>query len=353
MGSTGGAGRFDWLFEEPTDPDLPTRNPHAGNETSHAPDVPEFCLVAATAAVVRLDERLTMAPPDVRSGWLERMLVREAAASARLEGWIVDADRLELLARGAAVGAPDAHEAQALRLLAFVRAAARRSPRQMFTARRLAALASVRDGVGMRRAAAWLGLVPDGSAGGMEALQSFFSGFTVGNVGGHVALRHSAAMLARWHASDAGTLFGGAFGRMIATALSARVGLTATPLPLLSLGFLGQAHSYRPWAPDWESRCLSGFERGAIRGLELAGALARRRADLIEALADRRRERHLPAAVSALVANGGVTASDLGTAAGITPRAAAMLIDLLVERGLIRDVTGRASFRVFALTGLP
>lgn len=42
-------------------------------------------VAAATAALVRLDERLARSPPALRAGWQARMVLEDAAAAVRLD----------------------------------------------------------------------------------------------------------------------------------------------------------------------------------------------------------------------------------------------------------------------------
>ncbi|MGA1861040.1 hypothetical protein VH569_34075 [Azospirillum sp. 11R-A] len=47
-------------------------------------------IAAASAAIARLDERIARSPEHLRRGWLERWHCVTAAASARLDGFLVD-----------------------------------------------------------------------------------------------------------------------------------------------------------------------------------------------------------------------------------------------------------------------
>src|SRR4051812_32395460 len=101
-------------------------------------------LAAASAALARLDDRLAGSPAAVLEGWPVRAFIHEAAASARLNGDIVDADDLRLADAGALDRPPDPELGQALLVLQMIRSAARRHPRQMFTPLRLISLTRLR-----------------------------------------------------------------------------------------------------------------------------------------------------------------------------------------------------------------
>ena len=101
-------------------------------------------LADAAATLARLDARLSSAPACVTEGWLARALIGEAVASARLNGDIADAADLARLDADAIDRIPDPALGQAAVILAMLRQAASRSPRQLFTPRRLAAAVRLR-----------------------------------------------------------------------------------------------------------------------------------------------------------------------------------------------------------------
>src|SRR5689334_10458012 len=101
-------------------------------------------LADAAATLARLDERLSSAPACVTEGWLTCALIGEAVASARLNGDIADAADLARLDADAIDRIPDPALGQAAVILAMLRQAASRSPRQLFTPRRLAATIRLR-----------------------------------------------------------------------------------------------------------------------------------------------------------------------------------------------------------------
>lgn len=345
--------RFDWLFEDDRPDDvaetvsietMPSPSSSYG-ETSEK----TLLLASATAAFARLDERLKIATEEIRAGWLARMIVEEAVGSARLEGWIVDVDRLWLLAMDAAVGAPDIHEAQALHVLSLIRSAMRRSPRQMFTARRIATLARVRDDGGRLAVAPWVDIMPNGGAPALAALQEFFTEMASLRRTRKAPMELAACMLARWHVCGAGEMMGGVVGRVLAASVLARTELCGRLLPCLSVGFLGRRWSYRPDSKEWPIYFFTAAEQGAARGISIAASLARAREDLFSAVADRRQDRHLQRAVRTLIAYPRLSVRRLAEIIGITPRAALSLLSDLESKGLVREVTRRGSFRIFRL----
>lgn len=352
-----GTGRFDWLFEEP-EADAPSDRELSIDGQRHAAALPTeldaslTALTGATALLARLDERLNGLPDFIRDGWIARMLLEEAAASARLEGWIVDVERLLLLSLHAAVGAPDPHEAQALHLLDMLRAVSRRSPRQLFTARRISALAFARERNRTLGPVEWVEMLPDKGRSSVEALRDYFDGFSWSSYGRQPAVGASADMLARWHRCGTGAAVGGAAGRAMANAALVRLGLCGRLLPCISIGFLGEAWSYRPGKSDWPYHFSAAAERGARRGLELAARLQNRHEALTRHFRTRRQERHLGAAVAHLIAMPAVAARGLAGSIGITQRSALSLLMDLADAGLLRDLTRRGSYRVFGLTGL-
>ena len=98
---------------------------------------------------------------------------------------------------------------------------------------------------------------------------------------------------------------------------------------------------------DWMAQFLDCVTAAALTGLrELARLLEaeRKRRDIGVTARSR-----LPDAVDAVLRAPVVTAESLAKALRVTPRAALGLLQQLMAAGLVREVTGRASWRAFAL----
>jgi Fic family protein len=94
---------------------------------------------------------------------------------------------------------------------------------------------------------------------------------------------------------------------------------------------------------------LTYVAEAARAGLRTLAALrdAAEAATALAATEDRRSK--LPAALALLLQTPAVTAASLARALAITPQAALRLLERLRRAGLVHEVSGRKSFRVFAL----
>lgn len=102
-------------------------------------------------------------------------------------------------------------------------------------------------------------------------------------------------------------------------------------------------------APGWDGVFVAMVGEAAIAGLRELDRLkdaAGKGAALVAGL-DRRAR--LPAALEAVLRSPAVTARGLAQALRITPQAALRLLTELGEAGIVRETTGRKSFRAFAV----
>lgn len=314
-------------------------------------DLPLLC--DATAMLARLDERLAIAPPAVADGWRAQALIHEAAASARLNGDIADAQDILLLDADTLDRAPDPALGRAILILQILRSAARRSPRQMFTPLRLIALTRLR----LQRSAqlvtelpAWL---QNRFAEPEEMRQSLEQALRPERTARWRALPPlvaAADIIVSWHESLAADRIGAAAGRVLAAAWPARAGLTAGLLLLPSVGFLGHAGEYRPdQGRRWVRAFVAACRRAAAWGLGLQRRLAAAHARLHAASMPRRSTSRLPALADLLVASPALSAARAAERLGMTTHGARLLLDALHEQGLVVEVSGRSAYRLFAV----
>jgi hypothetical protein len=312
-------------------------------------------LVAASAGLARLDEALRRSSDAVRAGWQARALIDEAAASARLDDTLVAAEDLLLFDVDALDRVADPELGGAHRTLGLLRAASRRSPRHLFTPKRLMALARLR----LRSEpvpAAPTGL-PPWLAGRLakpedirHTLGRVLSRERVSAWRRQPALLAAADLLARWHDTGAADGIGAAAGRVLAAAWPARCGLTHGLVLMPADGFRGHAGTYRPGCgPGWPGAFLAAAERAAAAGLARLGALTALEQRLAVVAAGHRTNSRLAALGRLLLARPAVGTRDAVTDLGLSPDGARRLIDTLVDTGLVRELSGRGSFRVFAL----
>ena len=309
-------------------------------------------LAAASAALARLDDRLAGSAPAMVEGWRARAFINEAAASARLNGDFADADELRLADAGTLDRPPDPELAQALLVLQMIRSAGRRHPRQMFTPLRLISLTRLRLNRSDpdHRLPVWLQdrLSEPGEI--RASLGKALDPVAVERWKTEAPLMAAADIIHRWHDARAAERVGAAAGRVLASAWPARSGATNGLVLMPSVGFLGHASEYRP---DRGRRWTGAFLRASLRsaewGLRLHTDLVLVRRRLLESAGGRRATSRLPALIDRLVAVPSLSAAQTAVTLGMTDRASRSLLEDLHAGGMIREVSGRGSFRVYAV----
>lgn len=129
----------------------------------------------------------------------------------------------------------------------------------------------------------------------------------------------------------------------LADALLARALGWERPVPLLA-AHLPRA-AFRLRGADWRAACVAAWGRGAVAAVDLHADLARR-AEALRAAPLRRPGKDSAAIIAALLTEDAL-AAQAGAAA--SDRAARRLFDRLTALGLVRELTGRASFRLYGL----
>jgi Fic family protein len=93
---------------------------------------------------------------------------------------------------------------------------------------------------------------------------------------------------------------------------------------------------------------MRAYARAAQETYALAGELSRRAETLLRA-APKLRAKKATRVVDLLLADDCVSASRAAKTAGLSDRAARRLFDRLSELGAVRELTGRANFRLYGL----
>jgi hypothetical protein len=158
----------------------------------------------------------------------------------------------------------------------------------------------------------------------------------------HVRAAAPAPIAAAAAATAVAAMFPGAAPLALAVAdlvLATRLGWRA-PVPLLAL------EAARPGGGAWTADCCAAYARAAARACDLHAELARAAARL-EAVASKLRAKGAGAAISALLDDDAV--SGAAEIAGMSERGLRRLFDRLVELGAVRELTGRATFRLYGL----
>jgi hypothetical protein len=160
----------------------------------------------------------------------------------------------------------------------------------------------------------------------------------------------AAALLAGWHRTGASDAVGAPLGRLLAAQWLCRVGATADPVWLPSLGFLGFAAEYRPWDADgWPRYLCQAAERAARAGLLELDRLERARDRLGAAAPARRSTSQAPVLLDLLTSRPAVSSGMAAARLGVSPQAAIGMLGRLAQERLVREITGRGSFRLFCL----
>jgi len=166
-------------------------------------------------------------------------------------------------------------------------------------------------------------------------------------------LHAAAEIIATWHKSRAAERIGAAAGRALAMAWVYRAGLTSSYCLLPSIGFLGAASEYRPdLVVSWPEIFVRACGRAAEWGFKLHTHLTLAQRRLNEAAPRRRSTSHMAALIDLLVRTPAVSAVAASRSIGITPHAVRAMLNSLEDRRLVREVTGRGSFRLYAAASL-
>jgi hypothetical protein len=132
-----------------------------------------------------------------------------------------------------------------------------------------------------------------------------------------------------------------------------RAGLTSSYSFLPSVGFLGAASEYRPdFAVSWPEKFLTACGRAAEWGFKLHSHLTLAHSRLQDAAPQRRSTSHMAALIDLLISTPAVSASAVSRSLDIKPYAARTMLHALEDRGLVREMTGRGSFRLYAAASL-
>ena len=231
----------------------------------------------------------------------------------------------------------------------------RRNPKNLFQARHLMALARLRLRTGP--AATESGLPPwlrerlQEPETTRAAIEDALDPCAVKQWRHLPALAGCAGVIARWHDSGAAATIGGAGGRALAMAWAPRARLNSGYWLLPSIGFLGRAYDYRPdLSSGWTVRFLEACREAASWGLKLEGHLRATHRRLHEAAPCERSSSRMRDLVDLVISRPLVSAKEVGLALTVTPHSGRAMLSQLEQHGLVREATGRASFRVYAAT---
>ncbi|MFZ3180644.1 MAG: DUF1403 family protein [Methylocystis silviterrae] len=128
----------------------------------------------------------------------------------------------------------------------------------------------------------------------------------------------------------------------------------AAPLPLLATTIThpsmrtATGRRPRPSDPDWSSSVACAAARAAQEAYALAAELSRR-SNILLSVAPKLRAKKALRVVELLLADDCVSPARAAKAAGLSDRAARRLFDRLIALGAVRELYGRANFRLYGL----
>jgi len=280
-------------------------------------------LYFAGAALSALDSVAKSGPPWA-GGWRRRLALKSAAAVAAN---LLNRREDEAALRDAvALAKPGQDPGPAGKVYAAFRALA--GPGDLFRPERLAAAADLQaplDGkragelaAALREAAVRSRPAPLVAAAAAEAV---------------IAFRADAEPLALWAADAA-----------LAKALGWPISIPLVAGELLRRS--NEARRPRPGEAGWSKLVALSYARASLGALDLAQDFARRAARLADA-APKLRAKGKTGAIEALLADDAISAT--APIAGLSDRARRRLFERLVALGAARELTGRATFRLYGL----
>lgn len=302
------------------------------DRTDLAPDALEAAFLAG-ASLAALDFVVRTEAPWLGS-WSARLALRAAAASARLLGRGED----EAALRDAfALRRPGDDPGPAGRLLAAWRRAAGRRPDLVFERDLVEKIAF---DLGLPRGGPVMDIVEDAASLAKSEKPSIFVAVETA--------AHTFRMLAQGHGREAEIL-----AHLLADAVLACRLRWPVFVPLLAgVAFDSEfrrgpeGKRARPGDPDWPQACCLGFARAAASAHDLARDLARR-SEKLEAAVPKLRAKDAEAAVARILEDDAVSASM--RPGNLSERAARRMFDRLVSFGVLRELTGRPTFRLYGL----
>jgi hypothetical protein len=104
----------------------------------------------------------------------------------------------------------------------------------------------------------------------------------------------------------------------------------------------------RPGDADWADALVRAYALAARDAFAVAGELSRRSQSLLAA-APKLRAKGAGRVVELLLGDDAISPATAAKAAGLSDRASRRLFDRLVELGAVRELSGRANFRLYGL----
>jgi hypothetical protein len=134
---------------------------------------------------------------------------------------------------------------------------------------------------------------------------------------------------------------------LLATTL-AHPGLRSVSFGGASSGRAAPGRRPRPDAPEWSLHCARAYALAAPDAYALAADLVRRSAKLLAVL-PKLRAKGAGRVIKLLLDDDAVAPATAAKAAKLSDRASRRLFDRLVELGVVRELSGRPSFRLYGL----
>ena len=324
--------RYEW--EEDDEPSRLRPEPR----TTAATD-PGHHAVTTGIALGHLDRAWKSAAAPVRSAWLRGLLDREASASAAIEGYRIPPTEL-LAAEFDCQIRPSLDLRFVQRCRTFLTAVLKRSHRQLYTPLRLAALARHTQPPRQPHCSQ-----PELDETPAAALQTALSAEPTWRALNPVC--GMAALLTDWHHSGATYAVSGVAGRALAARWPARTGAINLPFVPVALGFRPLFTNYAPSRPDWPHHFATTLHTGLSEALSLLDTIEADRAALLAWASQHRKPQSWLAAIDALHHAGALSSTTAAKGLGLTPRAASYSLAALASTPYVREISGRASWRIY------
>ncbi|CAK0752656.1 hypothetical protein CCP2SC5_180037 [Azospirillaceae bacterium] len=303
-------------------------------------------LEMAQVALARLDQALSDNPSAIMKAWLSRMRVKEAVASAFMEGYGATEEKLLFIEADSAIEIIQPDDRYAFGLLRASRAVEDYQLRSRFHPDILHKFLGAIEGRGFDPESIYEG---DAAQDAALRLAELLDDWTDAVRKESWPMLPALATLTQRLGQVEAPYCDGALRRLLLPYVAMHIGATRQPILMISHRLSQPSSRYKPGAvgPEATLIFLNAVAATAGYGLDHLTALNRQRERWRQKCGPRRGHSRLCAAADLALGAQVVSGKVLVERLGVSPRGATMIINELVAVGVIREISGRSRFRLY------